>query len=84
MAITTASGYTHSAVVSTVQAALLNYINTLPLGTTLAYSRLAQIAYDASPAVTNVTGVTLNGGTSDVTATALQVIKTTSGSVVVS
>ncbi|WP_261797149.1 baseplate J/gp47 family protein [Ralstonia sp. TCR112] len=84
MTITTATGYTHSAVVSTVQAALLAYINTLPLGTALAYSRLAQIAYDASPAVTNVTGVTLNGGTSDVAATSLQVIKTTSGSVVVS
>lgn len=84
MTITTASGYTHSTVVATVQTALLNYINTLPLGTSLAYSRLPQVAYDASPGVTNVTSVTLNGGTTDVTATNLQVIKTTSGAITVS
>lgn len=75
MTITTANGYTHSAVVSSVQTALQNFINTLPLGTSLAYSRLPQIAYDASPGVTNVTGVTLNGGTADVSATSQQVVK---------
>jgi uncharacterized phage protein gp47/JayE len=75
MTITTAAGYTHSTVTAAVQAALQAYINSLPLGTSLAYSRLAQVAYDASPAVTNVTGVTLNGGTSDVTADAKTVVK---------
>jgi uncharacterized phage protein gp47/JayE len=75
MTITTASGYTHSVIVATVTAALQSYINALPLGTSLAYSRLAQVAYDASPAVTNVTGVTLNGGTSDLAATSKQTIK---------
>lgn len=84
MTITTATGFTHSTLVSAVQTALLSYINTLPLGTSLAYSRLAQVAYDASPGVTNVTAVTLNGGTADVTATNLQVIKTTSGAITVS
>ena len=73
--IATAAGYNHAAVVALVAAALTNYINTLTLGQTLAYSRLAQIAYDASPGVTNVTGVTLNGGTDDLTATSQQVIK---------
>jgi uncharacterized phage protein gp47/JayE len=75
MTIATAAGYTHSTVAAAVQAALQAYINSLPLGTSLAYSRLAQVAYDASPAVTNVTGVTLNGGTSDVTADAKTVVK---------
>ncbi|MBR8182084.1 baseplate J/gp47 family protein [Burkholderia ambifaria] len=75
MTITTASGYVHSAVASTVQSALQNYINSLPLGTSLAYSRLAQVAYDASTGVVNVTGVTLNGGTSDVTADSKTVVK---------
>lgn len=84
MSITTATGYTHSALVTTVQTALLNYINTLPLGTSLTYSRLAQVAYDASPGVTNVTGVMLNGGTTDLAATSLQVIKSTAGSITVS
>ena len=75
MTITTTTGYTHSAVTALVQSALQTYINTLPLGTSLAYSRLAQVAYDASPGVTNVTAVTLNGGTADVAADAKSVIK---------
>jgi uncharacterized phage protein gp47/JayE len=82
MTIVTAAGYTHSAVAAVVQAALQSYINTLPLGTSLAYSRLSQVAYDASPGVTNVTGVTLNGGTSDIAATSQQVVK--AGTVTVS
>lgn len=75
MTITTAAGYDHNAVVALVVAALRSYINALTLGQTLTYSRLAQVAYDASPGVTNVTAVTLNGGTADVTATSQQVIK---------
>lgn len=75
MTITTAAGYDHNAVVALVVAALRNYINALTLGQTLTYSRLAQVAYDASPGVTNVTAVTLNGGTADVSATSQQVIK---------
>ncbi len=75
MTITTASGYDHTATALLVKAAVQNYINALSLGQTLTYSRLAQVAYDASPGVTNVTGVTLNSVTSDLTATSQQVIK---------
>jgi uncharacterized phage protein gp47/JayE len=75
MTITTDTGYVHSAVTAIVQTALRTYINSLPLGTSLAYSRLAQVAYDASPGVINVTGVTLNGGTSDVIADSKTVVK---------
>ena len=75
MTITTGSNYTHSTVANQVVAALTSYINSLQLGQTLPYSRLAQIAYDTSPGVTNVTGVTLNSGTSDLAATSAQVIK---------
>jgi len=74
MTITTASGYTHSAVVTQVTTALQNYIATLAIGQTLAYTRLAQVAYDASPGVTDVTAMTLNGGTADLTATNQQLI----------
>ncbi|MDE2103831.1 MAG: baseplate J/gp47 family protein [Patescibacteria group bacterium] len=74
MTLTTASGYTHSAVVATVVAALQTYIAALEMGQSLPYSRLAQIAYDASPGVTNVTGVTLNSGTSDLVAGVKNVI----------
>lgn len=81
MTISTASGYDHAATVDLVVAALSSYINTLALGQALPYSRLAQIAYDASPGVVNATSVLLNGGTSDLSATAKQVIK--SGSLAV-
>lgn len=70
-----ASGYDPVATKALVVTALKTYINALTLGQPLAYSRLSQIAYDASPGVTNVTGVTLNSGTSDLAATSLQVIK---------
>ncbi|WP_042298948.1 baseplate J/gp47 family protein [Paraburkholderia kururiensis] len=72
---TTGNSATHNAVIALVTTALQAYINTLPIGASLSYSRLAQIAYDASPLVTNVTGVTLNGGTADLTATTQQIIK---------
>jgi uncharacterized phage protein gp47/JayE len=66
---------------SAVTAALTTYINALPVGAPLAWSRLAQIAYDASPLVTNVTGVTLNGASSDMIVPGFAVIK--SGAVTV-
>lgn len=75
MTITTAAGYSHSAVVALVQAALQSYINSLTIGQTLSYTRLAQVAYDASPGVTNVTGTTLNSGTADLAATNQQIVK---------
>lgn len=81
MTATIAAGYDPVATKALVVTALKNYINSLPLGTTLAYSRLAQVAYDASPGVINITGVTLNGGTADIAATAQQVVKWLSVSV---
>lgn len=74
MTISTASGYTHSAVTAQVQTALQNYIATLSIGQTLPYTRLAQVAYDASPGVTDVTAMTLNSATADLTATNQQLI----------
>jgi hypothetical protein len=55
--------------------AITTFVNTLPVGSSLPFTRLAQIAYDASPAVTNVTGLTLQGGTADLTAAPATVIK---------
>jgi uncharacterized phage protein gp47/JayE len=75
MTCTIAPGYDAAATKALVVTAIKTYINSLSLGHPLTYSRLAQIAYDASPGVTNVTGVTLNAGTADLTATAKQVIK---------
>jgi hypothetical protein len=74
-------GYLHTDITTLVQTAITNAINALGLGNSLPFTRLAQIAYDASPYVTNVTGVTLNGATADLAATKQQTIK--AGTVVV-
>lgn len=63
-------------------AALTAYINGLALGAPLPFTRLAQVAYDASPNITSVSSVLLNGGTADITATAKQVVR--AGAVTVS
>ncbi|WDZ97993.1 baseplate J/gp47 family protein [Herbaspirillum sp. WKF16] len=75
MAITTAAGYIHADVVAQVTAALQNYINTLGLGNSLSYTKLANVAYAASAGVTNVSGVLLNGATTDLAISAKQTAK---------
>lgn len=74
MVISTASGFVHSAVVTAVQAALQAQINTLPIGADLPFTFVSSIAYGV-PGVINVTSVTINSGTSDLTTTATQIIK---------
>lgn len=66
MTITTATGYIHSQVVTLVTNALTNYLNSLTLGQRLPYTRLEQVAYDASQGVINVQSVTLNSATADI------------------
>ena len=75
MTATVAAGYNVAATKALAQTAVTAYINALQLGQTLPFTRLAQAAYDASPGIINITGVTLNGGTVDLTATVQQIIK---------
>ncbi|QBJ80504.1 baseplate J/gp47 family protein [Aquitalea sp. USM4] len=75
MVITTDSTVTHSTVVANVNAAIQAYIASLALGQLLSYSKLISIAYGVTSAITNVTAVTLNGGTADLAATQKQVIR---------
>lgn len=76
MTLTTAAGYSHATVAAQVKTALQNYINGLPLGQSLSYARLTQIAFDTVPGgVTDVQNVLVNGGTGNVAATSQQVIK---------
>jgi uncharacterized phage protein gp47/JayE len=65
MTLSTAATATHATVTAAVGAALSSFINALPVGAPLPWSRLAQVAYDASASVLNVTAVTLNGGSAD-------------------
>lgn len=75
MTVSVASGYDPVATKAAVQAALTALVNGLQLGQTLPYTRLVQAAYDASPGVINVSGITLNGGTADITVNTYSVIK---------
>ncbi|MGU3387294.1 baseplate J/gp47 family protein [Methylobacterium sp. D53M] len=75
MIVEVGDGYAPDAVVSAVQSAVSLAVNGLGQANKLRYSRLDQIAYDASPGVTNVTGLLLNGGTGDLIPTAGQTIK---------
>jgi uncharacterized phage protein gp47/JayE len=72
--VTAASGYSHAAVAAAVQGAILTYIEALPVGASLLWSRLYQIIYAASPGVATVTALTVNGGTADVIATPQQAV----------
>jgi uncharacterized phage protein gp47/JayE len=73
--LTTVAGADHAAAIVAATAAVTAFIDSLALGMTLPWSRLLQVIYDASPDITNVTGVTVNGLTSDVSVTITQVVK---------
>jgi uncharacterized phage protein gp47/JayE len=81
MSISVASGAVKASVAQAASAAVSAYINALPVGALLAWSRLAQLAYDASPAVINVSELVLNGGTADITPGPAGVIKAATVSV---
>jgi uncharacterized phage protein gp47/JayE len=67
MAIVSAPGFSHPTVVGNVGTALANFLNGLMLGVSVPYTQLASVAYGVA-GVQNVTGVTLNGGTADLSA----------------
>jgi uncharacterized phage protein gp47/JayE len=74
MILTTAANTNHAAAVASVQAALAAYVGALGVGNPLPYTRLAQLAYDSSSAITNITGLALNGSTADLVPTDFQVV----------
>ena len=73
--ISTTAGIKHVLVAAAVQEALRNEINTLPIGGSLALTRLAQWAYAVDPGILNVTTMMLNNETMDLVAPADAVIK---------
>ncbi len=75
MSLTIQTGYSISAAQAAVSAAIAAYVNGLAVGTTLPYSILAKIAYDAYQGISNVSGITLNGGTQDLIPTPSQVVR---------
>ena len=75
MTVAVDPAYDQAKVTSAIEAALTVYIDGWGWGVPLRFTRLEQIAYDASPGVTNVTAVTLNGGAVDLIPTPGQTVK---------
>lgn len=70
---TAASGYTHAQIVTAITTAIQDFIAGLGLAKPLYWSQLYAVAYGVA-GVQEVTGLTVNGGTVDLAATAKQVI----------
>ena len=67
LTLTVANPADKPSIIPQVTQALTSFINTLPIGAPLPATRIAQTAYAASSAITNVTQVLLNGGATDIT-----------------
>ncbi len=65
-----------------ITTAIDTYVDTLPVGATLAFTKLAAVIYGVDPSIVNVTSLEINGGTADVVPTQSQVVKV--GMVVIS
>jgi len=65
----------HAQAAGAVGAAIAAYIDALPIGAPLPISRVVQLAYDAHPAVRNVSQVQINSATADITPPASGVVK---------
>lgn len=78
LSVSIAPGSVISAVRANVTNAIRAFVNTLPIGTALPLTRLAQVAYAADPGVQNVTNISLNGVAADLPAGPAGVIKTSS------
>jgi uncharacterized phage protein gp47/JayE len=68
MNLETSNSLTEPAVAASVQKAVLAWIAGLPMGGTLAISKLDALGHGADPSVVSVVGTTINGGTADVAA----------------
>lgn len=75
MALTVSAGGTLAAAEAAVSTAISTYIGSLGVGDMLSYTKLAQVAFDAYSFTTNITGLLLNSGTSDLVPTSQQVVR---------
>ncbi len=66
LTITVSAGTAKAPIQALVGTAIGSYINSLPIGASLPLTKLAQIAYSASPAVINVSALLTNGSASDI------------------
>lgn len=75
MTLTVPAGVTKAPIAAAVGTAIQSYIDGLVVGESLYLTRLAQVAYAASPSVQNISALQINGVSADITAAAVNVIK---------
>lgn len=75
LAVTTDGTTPHTSAAAAVTDAISAYVSGLPIGASLPFARITQIAFAASSAVTNVSRISLNGATADIVPTAVGVIR---------
>ncbi|MGH7152479.1 MAG: baseplate J/gp47 family protein [Acetobacteraceae bacterium] len=75
LTISVASPATTTQIIPAVSNAIATYVNSLPIGGPLPITKLAQIAYSASPTIDNVGQLLVNAGTTDITVPLSGVIK---------
>jgi uncharacterized phage protein gp47/JayE len=75
--IAAAAGYTVNAMQNKAGAAVTAYMNTLGLGQGINLTKIAQIAYEASPGITNVFNIQINGSAADLAGNAKKVARGT-------
>jgi uncharacterized phage protein gp47/JayE len=75
LTISVASGANKAPIQAQVSNAISAFIDGLPIGAALPLTKIAQLAYSANSSVTNVSRISVNGGTVDVTPSIVGVIK---------
>ena len=75
LTLSVAPGVDKASIATALSNSISVYIDSLPLGTPLPITRIAQLAYAASTSVNNVTGITLNGQSVDVIVPLAGVVK---------
>jgi len=75
LTISVASSATKTQIIPLVSNTVETYVNSLPIGAPLPVTKLAQLAYSASPSIGNVSELLVNGGNTDVSVPVFGVIK---------
>lgn len=73
----------YASMIAAVQAAVVAYVNAIPDGSPLVYSRIAGVAYSVDPSIVAVESVLLNGSNVDITPTPFGAVKASNASVTV-
>jgi hypothetical protein len=76
--LTAAPGYVKANLIGPAVAAVAAFVDALPLGVALPYSRLAQVIYDSTAGIANVTLLQVNSGTADIGGGPTQVVRVSS------